>query len=118
MDDTDRQAFELSIEMARNEDRGRRDQIDDFLRTRPFEQVGRFASYAAQTRSLSLPPWQYPPCLIDPDDIDRLIAAGDDVHGKSVAAKLLRRMLDLGVSQFHPDPMGAIEAATKKDAAA
>jgi hypothetical protein len=114
--DADREAFTLAIETARNESEGRRRQIDDFLRTRTFEEVGRFASYGCQMRSLHLPPWQHPPCHIDVADIDRLIAAGDDMHGKFVAAKLLRRMLELGVSQFHPDPMAAL-AAAKRNAA-
>jgi hypothetical protein len=113
--DADRQAFELAIAAARNEDAGRRDQIDHFLRTRPFEEVGRFASYHCQT--LSLPPWQHPPCHIDVADIDRLIAGGDDMHGKFVAAQLLRRMLGLGISKYHPDPLVAIDVA-KRDAAA
>jgi hypothetical protein len=117
MDDADRQAFELAIEMARQEDEGRRRQIDDFLRTRPFEQVGRFASYHCQTRALGLPPWQHPPCHIDVADIDRLIAGGDDLHGKFVAAQLLRRMLEFGISRYHPDPLGAL-AAAKRDTAA
>jgi hypothetical protein len=115
--DADRQAFELAIAAARNEDAGRRDQIDHFLRTRSFEETGGFASFHCQSRALNLPPWQYPPCLIDPADIDRLIAAGDDLHGKSVAAQMLRRMLELGLSRFHPDPMAALDAA-KRGAAA
>jgi hypothetical protein len=52
-------------------------------------------------------------------EIDALIAAGDDgTRGRYVAAKLLKRMLEVGVSKYDPDPMAAIEAATKKDAAA
>jgi hypothetical protein len=116
--DIDRKAFELAIAAARNEDQGRRDQIDDFLRTRPFEEVGRFASYHCQMRSLHLPPWMYPPALIDITAVGEILAAGDnDMHGRFVAAKLVQRLLDLGVSKFHPDPMAAIDAA-KRDAAA
>jgi hypothetical protein len=117
MDDADRQAFELAIEMARQEDEGRRRQIDDFLRTRTFEEVGRFASYSCQMRSLHLPPWMYPPALIDDTDIEKILAAGDDPHGKFVAAKLLLRLRELGLSKFCPDPMAALGAA-KRDAAA
>jgi hypothetical protein len=112
--DVDREAFTLAIEMARNEDPGRRNQIDDFLRTRSFEEVGRFASYHCQTRALNLPPWQHPPCQIDVVDTEKIIAAGDDLHGKFVAAKLLRRMLELGLSKFCPDPMAAITTAEAK----
>jgi hypothetical protein len=115
--DIDRKAFELAIAAARNEDQGRRDQVDHFLRTRSFEEVGAFCSYHCQTRALNLPPWQHPPCNIDPADIEALIAAGDELHGKAVAAQLLRRMLDLGVSRYHPDPMTAL-ATAKRDTAA
>jgi hypothetical protein len=119
MTDADGAAYKLAIETARAHDEGRRQQIDDFLRERPFEDVGRFASYGCQVRSLHLPPWAYPPCWISLDEIDALIAAGDDgIRGKYVAAKLLKRMLALGISNYHPDPLAAIEAATKKDAAA
>lgn len=117
MDDADRKAFELAIEITRQEDEGRRDQIDDFLRTRSFEEVGHFASYSAQMRTLNLPPWQHPPCHIDVADIEKIIAAGDDLHGKFVAAKLLRRMLELKISRFCPDPLSAV-AAAKRDTAA
>ena len=119
MTDADEATYKLAIETARAHDEGRRRQIDDFLRTRPFEDVGRFAGYGCQVRSLRLPPWAYPPCWISLDEIDALIAAGDDgPRGKYVAAKLLKRMRELGVSKYHPDPMAAIEAATKRDAAA
>jgi hypothetical protein len=117
---SDAEAFTLAIEAARNEDQGRRDQIDDFLRTRPSPEVVRFASYSCQMRSLCLAPWMYPPALIDEGDIDRLIAGSDDVHGKRTAAQLLRRMLELGISKYHPDPMAAIaeaEARAKPSAA-
>jgi hypothetical protein len=118
MDDADRQAFELAIEMARQEDEGRRRQIDDFLRSRPFEEVGRFASYSCQMRSLCLAPWMYPPALIDITAVGKILAAGDnDIHGRFVAAKLVQRLLDLGLSRFHPDPLAAIDAA-KRGAAA
>jgi hypothetical protein len=100
--------------------RGPRDAeyIDAKLEREGFKEAGRFADYSAQVRSLRLPPWAYPPCWISLDEIDALIAAGDDPHGKHIAAKLLKRMLALGISKYHPDPMAAIEAATKRDAAA
>jgi hypothetical protein len=41
MTDADKQAFARAIEMARAHDEGRRQQIDDFLRTRAFEDVPR-----------------------------------------------------------------------------
>jgi hypothetical protein len=110
----DRAAMRRAIETARNEDQGRRDQIDTFLRTRPFEEVGRFASYHCQTRALGLAPWQRPPCLIG--DPEAVLRAADDLSGKHNAARLLLQMRKLHISKFHPDPMAAIDAA-KRDAA-
>jgi hypothetical protein len=119
MTDADKEAFSLAIETARAHDEERRRQIDNFLRERPFEDVGRFASYGCQVRALRLPPWATPPCWINKADIDATIARGDDgTRGNYVAAKLLKHMLALGVSQFHPDPMAAIVEAEKRDAAA
>jgi hypothetical protein len=85
------------------------------LRIGPQHRV-RFAAYGCQMRSLRLAPWQYPPCLINAADIDQLLAGGDDLHGKRTAAQLLRRMLDLGISQYHPDPMAALDAAKRSAA--
>jgi hypothetical protein len=114
--DIDRQAFELAIAAARNENQGRRDQIDDMLCTRPFEEVGCFASYHCQMNALGLPPWVYPPALIDITAIGKILAAGDnDMHGRFVAAKLVQRLLDRGLSKFDPDPMAAL---SKRGAAA
>jgi hypothetical protein len=119
MTDADEAVYKLAIETARARDEGRRQQIDDFLRTRPFEDVGRSASYGCQMRALRLPPWATPPCWINDADIDAIIARGDDgTRGVYVAAKLLRRLRELGISKYHPDPMMAIEAAKKRDAAA
>ena len=84
MTDADKQAFARAIEMARAHDEGRRQQIDDFLRTRAFEDVGRFAAYGCQMRALRLPPWAYPPCWINEAEIDAIIARGDDPHGRFV----------------------------------
>ena len=110
----DRQAMAAAIEMARAEDEGRERQIHDFLRSRPWEDVGDFASYHCQMRSLGLRPWQTPPCWIEPRDIPRLTAGLDDDRpssGKREAAELLQRMLALGISRYSPDPLAAIAAA-------
>jgi hypothetical protein len=74
---------------------------------------------SCQMRSLHLPPWATPPCWINAADIDAIIARGDDgTRGNYVAAKIVTRLRELGISQFHPDPMTAIESAKKRDAAA
>jgi hypothetical protein len=117
--DADREAFTLALEMFRA--RGHRDAeyIDEKLEREGFKSAGHFAAYSCQMRSLHLPPWATPPCWINAADIDAIIARGDDgTRGNYVAAKIVRRLRELGISQFHPDPMTAIESAKKRDAAA
>ena len=44
----------------------------------------------------------------------RILSAEDlAVKGWPTLRQLLRQMLELGVSKWHPDPVGAIEAARK-----
>ena len=98
----DRDALRLAVALARNEDIYRAKQIDAKLEDEPWEDVAEFAAWCCQTRALRLDPWQMPPCH------------GDSVHHPDPEAKkLLRQMLDLGISRWHPDPMAAIEEAKK-----
>jgi hypothetical protein len=46
--------------------------------------------------------------LLDVDD-----TAGPSFKGKPQAAKLLRRLLDAGLSEYEPDPIRALAAADK-----
>ena len=45
--------------------------------------------------------WESPPCWADEGDND-------------TAAKLLRQMLDLGISRWHPSPMSAMKRRSGK----
>jgi hypothetical protein len=65
----------------------------------------RDAAYRAQISALNLKPWEEPPCVVDENDPNE--RAKD-------AQKLLRRMLALGISRWHHDPLAAIEAAEQK----
>jgi hypothetical protein len=100
----DRHALTRALALCRNESVGRAEQIYSKLRDEPWDEVAQFAAYVCQGRSLHLAPWESPPCWADADDSDP-------------AAKLLRQMLDLGVSRWHPDPMEAIAEAKKRKAA-
>jgi hypothetical protein len=107
--DTDRQALTLAIEMARKHSRADRLQIDDKLTREPWFAVARFAAHGCQEHALRLKPWQcWPPCAVEPDDVD---APGFEHRGIRSSAALLQRMLALGISRWHPDPLAAIEAA-------
>jgi hypothetical protein len=75
---------------------------------RSFEEIGRFAAYHCQRRSLRLKPWETAPCDAGPHrDSD-----ADDSHGYAAAAALLERMSAVGLSRYEPDPIAAIEALT------
>ena len=114
MEAHDRRAMELAIEMARADSETQRREIDDRLRTQPWQQVAEFAVWRCQDRSLKLSPWDCPPCRTkDVED------PSDDWGCRPNEVALLRRMLTAGVSRFHPDPMRAIEAneAERKPAA-
>jgi len=71
---------------------------------RSWQQIARLASYIEQVRNLELQPHECAPCwVIDPDD-----ANGKDRE----AAKLVRRLREAGVSQYHPNPMQALNEAS------
>ena len=101
LDETDRMALEAALEAARSESPERYEQIDEMLKTRDRREVLGFCSYVAQINALNLKPWQEPP-------------VHGDVNGDAECDRVLRQMLELGVSQFDPDPIAAIERVKKR----
>lgn len=95
--------------------RGRRRQIDEKLKVEKWARVGRFAAYSCQIDSLHLEPWEWPPIWIR--DVDAAMTAPDDARRIGDAARLLQRMLALGLSRYEPSPMAAISAAEHRQAA-
>jgi hypothetical protein len=109
----DRAALELAIEIdLANGDAAARERIKTKLREESRIQVGKSCAYGQQCTNLKLAPWQPPPCQAEIDDDD-----GNDgpIMGRRAAAELLRKMLALGVSKFHPDPLRAIAEAEAAD---
>ena len=94
-DDVDLSALERSMEIARR-DPLRADQLAGMLRDQPWYAVAEFASYCVQKRSLHLKVWEDPPLCASPG---------------TPGARLLDRMLAAGLSQFEPDPLGALALA-------
>jgi hypothetical protein len=65
--------------------------------------VAKSAAYACQVKALRLKTHESPPCHVNnPNTLKK---------DERAAAKLLRRMRRHGVSEYHPDPMAAIDAA-------
>jgi hypothetical protein len=105
----DRAALELAVEHDLTlSDAATRQQIKTKLREEPWLDVAMFCAYGRQCTALRLSPWQPAPCQVEIDDDD-----GNDgpIMGRRAAADLLRRMLSLGISRWHPDPLTAIEAS-------
>jgi hypothetical protein len=102
LDPIDMVALQLAIAKSRASGKRQRDQIDEMLRDRPWEDVAQFAAYGCQIRALKLKSWQSPPCCVSDENEPRI--------GEESAAKLLHRMLKAGISRWHPDPMVALEA--------
>ena len=110
----DREALALAIKLMHGESRACAEQLDAKLEREPWDEVGAFASYHCQMRSLGLRPWQSPPCWIDSDDIrSALREPRDDQRGVRAAAELLQRMRSLGISKYHPTPVEAVAEAER-----
>ena len=100
MTKTDKAALELAMQQARL-DPLTATQLDSKLKGRPresWQEVAEHAAFHCQIKSLNLLPWEKPPCIADHD-------------GHEPADILLRKMLDAGVSRYHPDPLWALKAA-------
>ena len=111
MTPTDMDALTRAIAACRAADPARSAQIDAMLSYRPWAEVGTFAAASAQRHSLHLKPWQSPPCRSDPEDLYKPIG---DPRGERESAELLRRLLDIGLSRYEPDPLQAIAQAEKR----
>ena len=101
----DREALERAMEITKR-DPLRAEQLEGkLLQGDPWTEVAEFASYSCQIHTLSLKPWQSPPCVADEDDPD---------ERDKKAQHLLRKMLAAGISRFEPNPLAALERAERK----
>jgi hypothetical protein len=110
----DREAYKLAIERLLRDEPERRQQIDLKRKEDGFEETGRFAAYCCQCNALKLKLLEDPPCHVYEEERDD---PRNQFTGYEQAIKILREMLDLGISRWHPDPLAAIEEAKKKAAA-
>ncbi len=105
----DRAALELAIERC-PEPFG---SLAHELAKESWIKAATYAAFHCQMRALYLKPWQDPPCEIA--DVDDPINP-QHVSGHQQAAELLRQMLALGISRYHPDPLRAIAKAKRAKA--
>jgi hypothetical protein len=111
MKTVDREALELALARRRAESQDASEQLDHIIARDGWHEAGQFASYCGQMASLRLRPWQAPPVWVE-------VGEDDDRRrphtGRRAASELLARMLALGISKFHPDPLRAIAEAEAK----
>jgi hypothetical protein len=107
----DEDALTRAVAVTRAEDPGRAKQIDSMLADESWQSVAVFAATCAQSRSLNLAPWQLPPFRASLADLNQ---PPGDVSCRRESAKLLRRLLDAGLSPFEPVPLQALEQAEGK----
>jgi hypothetical protein len=115
----------LDLLLADPDEDGRPEQLQMMLRgfgnepPRPWRAVAEFAAYVCQTHRLKLHPAQSPPCQLSELEADEILTAGPilafDGSGADISdcrgARLLKAMLGLGISRYHPDPLRAIAEA-------
>ena len=112
LSDVDCDALKRCIEMARTYPR-RSEQIDWKIKYDGWKDTAKFCAYLCQSKNLHLEIQEFPPCwLLDADD-----TAGPAFKRKPEAARLLKRLLAAGLSQYEPDPIRALAAAEKLQAA-
>lgn len=100
--DADTHALRRCMEIAMR-DPARKQQLESKLKDESWHAVAKFACYVVQTDNLHLPLWaEFPPCWADEHD--------PQPQDKS-AQRLLRKMLQAGLSRYEPDPMAALALA-------
>jgi hypothetical protein len=80
-------------------------------------EVGKFASYCLQCETLSLKPWETPPCHVSGHQIWLEFDASSPEHAHrkvKEAQQLVRRLLRGGLSRYEPDPARALGRAKER----
>jgi hypothetical protein len=111
LDDVDFDALRRAMDLAmRNPNRA--EQLKAKLKTASWREVAEFAAYCCQIETLHLRPWEEAPChavIVEPDGRGRMREMRDPKAGA-----LMDRLLAAGLSQWEPDPLGAL-AKVKKE---
>jgi hypothetical protein len=114
----DDEAFTRAIAMARRERPDAAQEVDDRLAREGWRKTGESAAYGQQCRTLSLKPWEWPPCWIGDEDLRAARSPGPDDHSHwRAAAKLVEELIKNGLSRFEPDPIRALERVKAERAA-
>lgn len=115
IDDADRAALDLSIKLVLDGPVIDASVVRAYLKEGDWWEAASQASYNRQMDHLELDPWESPPCWIDEDEIDDIIARGPGIDCKNYnGALLLRKMIAAGIAKYHPQPITALASAKTK----
>jgi hypothetical protein len=110
----DERALQSAVALARRESAECDRQVAAMLESRTWQEVAEFCSYCCQSQHLHLQPWQDPPCVIDL--ASALREPMGDQRALREGGELLKQMLALGISKYHPSPLDALRQAEEKAA--
>lgn len=115
LDPLDADAIDLAIQIVLDENGDDASTARATLTEGDWWMGGNQAVYVLQCEHLHLEPWLSPPCWIDEDEIDAIIARGPRLNNFEYGgARLLKKMIAANVSKFHPAPLDAIAAADRR----
>jgi hypothetical protein len=77
-----------------------------------WTEVAQSAAFHCQHTSLRLRPWELAP--MDADESEILFIDGPDHNRLADAQRLLRQMLDAGLSRYEPFPLDALKKKKRK----
>jgi hypothetical protein len=105
----DAEAIDLAIKLVLGENDDIAGTVRQYLADDEWWEGGTLAVYHRQMYHLQLDTWQYPPCWINENEINEIISRGPSPdNNKFGGAKLLKKMIAAGISQFHPKPIDAL----------
>jgi len=116
----DSEALTRAIEWKRVRSRADRHEVDEQLRAgSSWLMVALDACYDAQMLLVRPRLWMPLPMDVDPNEVETIIAKGDDgVNGGYQAARLVKNLLAAGLSKYEPEPLKALAAAKAQRTAA
>ena len=113
-DEADRDALDQCIRLVLDEGPDESHVVREYLKENDWWGAASQACYHRQIDHLQLDA-ESPPCWIDENEIDQIIARGPGNHNNDYSgALLLQKMLALGVSKWQPQPIDAVAAAQHK----
>lgn len=114
LDEIDRVALDRAIDLVCSEEPEFAEIVRGHLAEGDYWIAGASAAFHRQADHLQIGT-ELPPCAIDPDEIEIIIARGLGNHNPQFgSATLLRKMLALGVSPFDPSPITSMALAQQR----